>query len=191
MLKIRRLPDRLIFNMGIPIPGKTVLILKRGPGCFCYIRYLSETQHQLKFQEISFAYDLFISYPIILKFCLEKSSGTILPCLALNFKRTYWLKTMYIWVRSWWCDCLVTWFCYQMIATPGNKKATPLWPDPYLSGQLRSISLTHWGRDKMAAVSQTTLSNAFSWMKMYKFRLIFHLSLFPRVQLTILQHWFR
>ena len=27
-------------------------------------------------------------------------------------------------------------------------------------------SLTHWGRDKMAAVSQTTLSNAFSWMKM-------------------------
>ena len=30
--------------------------------------------------------------------------------------------------------------------------------------------LTHWGRDKMAAVSQTTFSNAFSWMKMYEFR---------------------
>ena len=29
-----------------------------------------------------------------------------------------------------------------------------------------SSMLTHWGRDKMAAVSQTTLSNAFSWMKM-------------------------
>ena len=29
--------------------------------------------------------------------------------------------------------------------------------------------LTHWGRDKMAAVSQTTLSNAFSWMKMLEF----------------------
>ena len=27
-------------------------------------------------------------------------------------------------------------------------------------------SLTHWGRDKMAAVFQTTLWNAFSWMKM-------------------------
>ena len=25
--------------------------------------------------------------------------------------------------------------------------------------------LTHWGRDKMAAIFQTTLSNAFSWMK--------------------------
>ena len=31
-------------------------------------------------------------------------------------------------------------------------------------------SLTHWSRDKMAAISQTTFSNAFSWMKMYEFR---------------------
>ena len=53
------------------------------------------------------------------------------------------------------------------------------------------ISLTHWGRDKMAAIFQTTFSNAFSWVKMFKFRLRFHLSLFPRVQLTIFQHWFR
>ena len=52
-------------------------------------------------------------------------------------------------------------------------------------------SLTHWGRDKMAAVSQKTLSNIFSWMKMLEFRLRFHLSLFLRVQLTIIQHWFR
>ena len=33
--------------------------------------------------------------------------------------------------------------------------------------------LTHWGRDKMAAVSQTMFSNAFSWMKMFEFRLKF------------------
>ena len=51
--------------------------------------------------------------------------------------------------------------------------------------------LTHWGRDKMVAIFQTTFSNAFSWMKMFKFRLKFHWSLFPRVQLTIFQHWFR
>ena len=51
--------------------------------------------------------------------------------------------------------------------------------------------LTHWGRDNMAAISQTTLSNAFSWMKMFKFRLKFHWSLFLRVQFTIFQHWFR
>ena len=32
MLKIRRSLDRLIFNMGILIPGKTIFILRRGPG---------------------------------------------------------------------------------------------------------------------------------------------------------------
>ena len=51
--------------------------------------------------------------------------------------------------------------------------------------------LTHWGRDKMAATSQTTLSIAFSWMKMLQFRLSFHWSLFLRVQITIFWHWFR
>ena len=33
--------------------------------------------------------------------------------------------------------------------------------------------LLHWGRDKMAAISQTMFSNTFSWMKMYEFRLRF------------------
>ena len=51
--------------------------------------------------------------------------------------------------------------------------------------------LTHWGRDKMPAISQTAFSNAFSWMKMYEFRIKFHWSLFPRVQLMIFQHWSR
>ena len=47
-----------------------------------------------------------------------------------------------------------------------------------------------WGRDKMAAIFQTTFSDAFSWMKIYELRL-FRWSLFPRVKLTIFQHWFR
>ena len=51
--------------------------------------------------------------------------------------------------------------------------------------------LTHWGRDKMAANSLTTISNAFSWIKIYKCRLRFHWSLFSRVQLTIFLHRFR
>ena len=45
--------------------------------------------------------------------------------------------------------------------------------------------LTHWGRDKMDAISQTTCSIAFPWMKIFEFRLKFHWSLFLRVQLTI------
>ena len=51
--------------------------------------------------------------------------------------------------------------------------------------------LTHWGRDKMDTISQTTFSNAFSWMKMHEFHLRFHWSLFLRIELTIFQHWFR
>ena len=51
------------------------------------------------------------------------------------------------------------------------------------------IKLTHWGWDKIA-ISQTTFSNAFSWMKMYEFCLRFHWSLFLRFELTIFQHWF-
>ena len=51
--------------------------------------------------------------------------------------------------------------------------------------------LTHWGRDKMAAISQTTLSNDFFRMKMFEFRLRFHWNLFPRPQLTIFHHWSR
>ena len=54
-----------------------------------------------------------------------------------------------------------------------------------------NLFVTHWGRNNMAAISQTTLSNAFSWMKMLQFRLKFHWSWFLRVQLTIFQHWFR
>ena len=55
----------------------------------------------------------------------------------------------------------------------------------------RYMSLTHWGRDKMDPITQTTFSRAFSWMNMFEFRLKFHWGLFPRVQLTIFQHWFR
>ena len=39
----------------------------------------------------------------------------------------------WIWVKSRNCGCLVTWFCYQLIAKPGNKTAAVLWPDPYVS----------------------------------------------------------
>ena len=37
-------------------------------------------------------------------------------------------------VRSHNCGCLVTWFCYQLIAKPGNKTAEVSWPDPYWNG---------------------------------------------------------
>ena len=50
---------------------------------------------------------------------------------------------------------------------------------------------THWGREKMAVIFQTTFSNAFSSMKIFEFRLKLHWSLFLRVRLTVFHHWFR
>ena len=54
-----------------------------------------------------------------------------------------------IWVRSRRCACLVTWFCYQVIAKPGNKTAAPsIWPDPdqYFLSRRQAISqnLNQW-----------------------------------------------
>ena len=37
-----------------------------------------------------------------------------------------------IWVGSRRCECHVTWFCYLLIAKPGNKTAAHLWPGSYL-----------------------------------------------------------
>ena len=44
------------------------------------------------------------------------------------------------WVGSWMCGCLVTWFCYQLIAKPGNKTAAPSCPYPNASETVSEIS---------------------------------------------------
>ena len=69
-----------------------------------------------------------------------------------------------------------------------NAKNVSIW---WRHRELCVVWLNIWDRDKMDAIFQTTFSNAFSWMKIYEFRLSFHWSLFLWVQLTILQHWFR
>ena len=60
-----------------------------------------------------------------------------------------------------------------------------------ISAAERKTALTHWGRDKMDAIFQTTFSSEFSRMKMDKFRLRFHWNLFLGFELTIFHHWFR
>ena len=47
----------------------------------------------------------------------------------------------------------------------------------------------HW--EKISAILQMTISNAFSWIKMFAFPLTFHWNLFLKVKLTIFQLWFR
>ena len=55
----------------------------------------------------------------------------------------------------------------------------------------KASHLTHWGRNKIDAILQTTFWNAFFLMKMFEFRIRFHWSLFLRVQSTVIQYWFR
>ena len=50
MFKTRRSRDRLIFSMEIPIPGKTILILRRDPG-FNIAQEVAETP--AKFRRLS------------------------------------------------------------------------------------------------------------------------------------------
>ena len=60
-------------------------------------------------------------------------------------------RQLFRWVRLRKCGCLVTWFCYQLIAKPGNKRAAVPWLDPYAS----------------------------SWLKIFIFSWKFHWNLFP------------
>ena len=76
--------------------------------------------------------------------------------------------------------CFVDW--QTMLGTVDSQASFPI-DQPFTT-----CRLTHWGREEIDAISQTTFSNAFYWMKMYWFRLRFHWNLFPRVQLTISQH---
>ena len=76
--------------------------------------------------------------------------------------------------------------------TPGPLKHDTLYGEISRSLEVNIyMDLTHWDRDKMAAISQTMFSNAFSWMKMCEFCLRFDWNLFLRVQLTIFHHWLR
>ena len=94
-------------------------------------------------------------------------------------------------VPVYWC---VIFSIIQSSSTQSTHKSCvcfgTVYPKQYVRGFV-VLPLAHWGWDKIDAISQTTFSNAFSWMKMLELRLKFHWSLFPRVQLTICQHWFR
>ena len=52
-----------------------------------------------------------------------------------------------------------------------------VWRHIVLSGD---NELTHWGRDKMAAIFRTTFSNGFSWMKMYELQTKIPLKFVPK-----------
>ena len=90
-----------------------------------------------------------------------------------------------------WLRWVSRWFRLFFAILSGDIFLVGLCAIPSGSSFTNRNYLTHWGRDKIDAISQTACSSAFSWMKMFEFHLRFHWSLFLRVQLTIFHHWFR
>ena len=105
--------------------------------------------------------------------------------------RNVWLLIVWHWATWQSHSGDEVWFQYTSMG-PAQEALSTCHMTPWQANDtLIMIELTNWGWDKMATVSKTTFSNAFSWMKMYEFWLKSHWSLFLNVQLTILQHWFR
>ena len=79
------------------------------------------------------------------------------------------------------CQEQLRWLHNSLINFSKNKADILSWQTPINTLRPR----------QMDAIAQRTFSNAFSWMNMFEFLLKFHWSLFPRVELTIFQYWFR
>ena len=96
--------------------------------------------------------------------------------VSMNFNFLFFLSPNCRW--SWW---------FLFITNANFNKVYPILSDamPIISYDIdidKDAHLSHvddnWGRYEMAAILHTTVSNAFSWVKVYEFRLKFHWSLF-------------
>ena len=72
-----------------------------------------------------------------------------------------------------------------------NRRQVTTWWLPSWMMHICALILNTLRPRQMDAILQMTFSNAFSWMKIHQFWLIFPWSLFLRVELTISKHWFR
>ena len=119
---------------------------------------------------------------------MTKANHIVVPCHEQNFIATNSSQ----FDMKFWEILNYDWRIVSRLNGPHSLQFTacPVINIVTVNGRMQRL-WTHWGRDKRADIFQTTFSNAFSSLKMYKFRVIFHWSYFPGVQSTILQHWFR
>ena len=119
--------------------------------------------------------------PITTTFCARHDSYSIVTCATCRCDRwsTSQTTALQILVE---CDRnIVTWTGAWSVSRPSPfVQLTYISTDVDVAGYIIS---SQWGLDKMAAIFQTTISNAFSWMEMYKFCLKFPWSLFLRCEL--------
>ena len=143
----------------------------------------------------------FISFPFIKRMNQSKSYCCGMICIEYEVKCIVYKNNIvvirwvyfdmttpylaYAWqIGPFWQDILDMWCCH------GNETHLK-WVNMNISHQncmTKNWTLTHWGWGKMNAISQTTFSNAFSWMKILEYQLKLHWNFFLGVQLTISQH---
>ena len=116
---------------------------------------------------LGYIFQILISKKIshFIQWCINAWIWMNMKCFS--FKKLHWKMASAKCLHFCWCFSVL---CYQYCC---------------FIKFLDLANLTHWGWDKMAAISQATFSNIFSWMKMFEFPLIFHWSLVLKVQLTI------
>ena len=83
-----------------------------------------KNKHQLKSSLLATWPQL---WPSAFGLILSQGSDAVVSLLANESTAFVLIKGLqeYHMVRSWRCGCLATWFCYQLIAKPGNKTAAP------------------------------------------------------------------
>ena len=134
---------------------------------------------------------------------LEHTLALIVLHVWLTFKahgskvRVTASKKVMIWVIFWYAWLQI--WGYLLPKSAEHSSLKYVFADPKTLFQMASktgitaaqqVELTHWGREKMAAILQTTKSNIFFWMKIFTLRLKFHWSMSWRLY-YIIQPWFR
>ena len=73
----------------------------------------------------------------------HKEPGHQQPWYCLSYTGIFSTWVKHTWVKSWSCGSLVTWFCYQLLAKPGNTTAAPSWPEPFYKMFTQSALYQH------------------------------------------------
>ena len=97
-------PTVLFLTWESPYLGKTVFILRRGPGALCNIGHPSETHFKLKSREVSFAHNPARGCSIV----FAQSTSVIPSCSLQNFKTVGQLKRM-LWTSELSWDLSLGW----------------------------------------------------------------------------------
>ena len=143
------------------------------------VQYGISVQMHLKLKscKVSFSHNLLCCCPI---WNFAQSTAVMLPCSVQNIQNNLIIET----------DLMVKLDFARFEFKMG------FWQISYIAKGRQAhvfleLRINTLRPRKIDAISQMTFSKGFSWTKVFAFWLKFHWSLFPRVQLTKFQHWFR